>query len=119
MALFLERRPVRGVVLAFAALMEKTLRSNDHKGGWGGDSVRWLRGRLHQEVEELDTAIKGLSRGVRPKEVAKEAVDVANFAMMIADRCGGMDGQRLSIEVHEDPEVAEQRNEQHTDKVVA
>jgi hypothetical protein len=48
--LLLERRPVRGSVLAFAALMEKTLRRNDYKGGWGTMSVRWLRGRLHKEV---------------------------------------------------------------------
>lgn len=98
MALLLERRPVRGTLLAFVALMEKTLRANDHKGGWDDCSVRWLRGRLHQEVAELDSAIRGLSRGVRPQEVAREAADVANFCMMIADRCGGMDGQRLSIE---------------------
>jgi len=98
MALLLERRPVRGTLLAFAALMEKTLRSNDHKGGWDAMSVRWLQGRLHLEVAELDLAIKGLSRGVRPQDVAREAADVANFCMMIADRCGGMDGQRLYIE---------------------
>jgi NTP pyrophosphatase (non-canonical NTP hydrolase) len=43
---------------------------------------------LDAEVEELAGALLGGDS----KEVAREAADVANFAMMIADNAGGLMG---------------------------
>jgi len=90
---------VREVVARFALLMEQKLRENDHKGGWDGDYPDALMERLRQEADELDRVLR---RGDNPitspagwsdsdcAEVAREAADVANFAMMIADVCGGL-----------------------------
>lgn len=77
--------------------MEKVLRDNDHKGGWEECRPDWLLMRLKQEVSELDSAMrKGTvpHTGVDdrtsdvPADPAREAADVANFAMMIADVLG-------------------------------
>lgn len=73
---------LRPEVAAFAALMEQRLRENDHKPGWKEDDPRELYERLDEEAGELDYAL-AIRDGI-----AKEAADVANFAMMIADVCG-------------------------------
>ncbi len=88
-----EREPLLRVeVLAFASLMEKKLRENDHKGGWQGEDKEYLLRRLTEEMGELEraaTAFVTPSRGWRDI-VGSEAADVANFAMMIADNCGAL-----------------------------
>jgi hypothetical protein len=72
---------MRPEVLAFAWLMEDKLRQNDHKGGWKECSFDYLMHRLVQEQDEL----------LKQPHIS-EAVDVANFAMMIADViCQGLD----------------------------
>jgi NTP pyrophosphatase (non-canonical NTP hydrolase) len=76
------RREVR----QFAKVMESRLRANDHKPGWKQDIAPALFRRLQEEAAELDGAIDFGT----PGEIAKEAADVANFAMMIADVCGGL-----------------------------
>lgn len=66
----------------FTAEMEQTLRKNDYKGGWSKCKIDWLYKRLCDEVVELGRAVqerKGL-------HIIAEAADVANFAMMVADR---------------------------------
>jgi NTP pyrophosphatase (non-canonical NTP hydrolase) len=63
----------------FAQQMERELRDNDWKDHWSTCSQRWLLNRLKQETAELERA---LTTG---REIASEAADVANFAMMIAD----------------------------------
>jgi NTP pyrophosphatase (non-canonical NTP hydrolase) len=63
-----------------AKLMEKKLKENDHKGGWDNESLDWLVGRLKEEVGELEYAIDIVQLG---HSTIDEAVDVANFAMMI------------------------------------
>ena len=78
---------LRPEVLAFARLMEVKLRQNDHRPGWKNESLEWLFGRLMDETEELRTSI--LRDSMRP--ITPEAVDVANFAMMIADNEGDLD----------------------------
>ncbi len=75
---------LRPEVLAFAHLMEQQLRANDHKPGWKNDRPKPLVDRLREETEELIVAI--LDHG--PEQIGKEAADVANFALMIADVCG-------------------------------
>lgn len=73
---------IRPQVAWFAGRMEQKLRANDHKGGWEDDYLDALFKRLLEEVEELRREVKernGLS-------IIDEAVDVANFCMMLADR---------------------------------
>jgi hypothetical protein len=94
----LELRPE---VAAFAQLMEAKLRENDHKGGWQHDGTDALLKRLREEADELQyvTETSGAWCSAPPRSVlnteerirvAREAADVANFAMMIADVCGGL-----------------------------
>ena len=73
----------------FWSLMEQKLRENEHKGGWAGDSPISLWKRLREEANELMAEIVAGSE-IDPQEIAREAADVANFAMMIADVCGGL-----------------------------
>ncbi len=76
----------------FAAAMEKRLQENDHKGGWGDETLRWLLGRLRDELAELEHAAglgcrscrRGKTKSIDPVRVLHEATDVANFAMMVA-----------------------------------
>jgi hypothetical protein len=95
---------VRPEVAAFALLMEQKLRENDHKGGWKDEGTVYLSRRCGNELTELRTAVSALHkekmRGWPPVDSAKrdelratvgrEAADVANFAMMIADVCGAL-----------------------------
>jgi NTP pyrophosphatase (non-canonical NTP hydrolase) len=78
---------VRPEVAAFALAMEDKLRKNDHKGGWKDCTKQYMAMRLTQEREELRNAIQ---RGDPPEQIMKEAADVANFAMMVADIVGGL-----------------------------
>ena len=80
----------RASVLWFSGEMEKTLRDNDAKGGWGQCGHRWLLERLRQETDELESAMLTPDNQA---EVIKEATDVANFAMMIADIAGPLHGR--------------------------
>lgn len=75
------------LVLAFSKRMEAKLELNRHKGdreGWLGCKVGDLLARLKQETEELETALRRVP-SLGTQNVADEAADVANFAMMIAD----------------------------------
>lgn len=73
---------LRTEVQWFAEIMERTLRDNDHKGGWKGCTDEYLISRLREEVDELIAAMAAKE----PRDVIyKEAADVANFALMIAD----------------------------------
>lgn len=90
----------RPEVQAFAILMEEKLRRNDSKGGWKNTPYHWLLGRVREEINELEAAMQNLVaandmgtcediRDCRAK-AAREAADIANFAMMIADNLGGL-----------------------------
>lgn len=68
---------LRPEVIWFAQKMEERLAANDDKGGWGTESDEYLIKRIKEETEELEVAINS--------QIADEAADVANFAMMIAD----------------------------------
>lgn len=89
---------VRPEVAAFALAMEERLRANDHKGGWDRDHPYALHDRLLDEAKELRGEIREswVTLGKNPSDEAvavatrrihHEAADVANFAMMVADRC--------------------------------
>jgi hypothetical protein len=83
---------LRPEVSAFAQRMESILRKNDDKGGWSGMLLPQLLERLHDEVIELDNILDEYTLDYLPSEhvlnsIINEAVDVSNFAMMIADTC--------------------------------
>ena len=92
---------VRPEVYAFALLMERELRTNDHKPGWKHDEPDALASRVVEEAAELrslfsrDTDTQDVPRAprwsVHRHQVAAEAADVANMAMMVADVCGCLD----------------------------
>ena len=73
---------LRPAVRVFAEAMESRLRENDHKGGWGKTqcSIEYLEGCLIGEFAEY---LDDKARGDPPEW---EAVDIANFAMMLYHR---------------------------------
>ena len=79
---------LRPAVRLFAEAMEKILRENDHKSGWGfrDCSNHYLLCRLIGEVGEL---FSKSSRATDYYVDTKELVDVANFAMMLWNRAEG------------------------------
>ncbi|WP_016741565.1 MULTISPECIES: hypothetical protein [Bacillales] len=80
---------MREQVQWFAGRMESKLKENDHKGGWDGCGIFWLRNRLVEEVNELSDAMDAghnSESGLDLNNIICEAADVANFAMMIADK---------------------------------
>ena len=84
---------MRTEVRLFAELMEKELQAHDDRPGWDDEELSWLFKRLGEEVDELFEAIQEDSQvGILldPVLVGKEAADVANFAMMIADGCDAL-----------------------------
>lgn len=89
--------PTWPYVLAFARQMEGKLDQNRHKGnreGWLKDAPIDLLARLVEEVVELQHAI---DRGWPTDDVAGEAADVANFALMVADAYRHRNGSRAAL----------------------
>lgn len=66
----------------FAEQMEAKLKENDHKGGWEDCSIDYFLERLEEEVKELYYATETPNNA---ENIIREATDVANFALMIAD----------------------------------
>ncbi|MGK3981218.1 hypothetical protein WMF38_57005 [Sorangium sp. So ce118] len=112
-----DRLALRAPVDAFSQTMESLLRENDHKGGWSECAPHWLLHRLCEELAELVETFdpgdhhratlakvvqhlhdagwllyaSGLGlKPTNPKLTLSESGDVANFAMMIAEVCGGL-----------------------------
>lgn len=119
-----EAEPVawRPEVIAFATLMEQQLRENDWKGGWRGVPEYELLGRLKEETEELCDALtrRATLTGERLIEnVGREAADVANFAMMIADVCGALPTPPAPVEAvsKERFDLVEAAMQRHYDEV--
>ena len=73
---------LRPEVVWFAEQMEKALRRNDYKGHWCDEDESYLREKLEEEVAELERACE--RRNKAPKKI-REAADIANIVMMIAD----------------------------------
>jgi len=65
----------------FSAKMREKLVDSLDKGGWKEESSAYLLRHLLEEVAEL---VHELDQG-NAETIEAEAVDVANFAMMIAD----------------------------------
>lgn len=78
----------------FVEQMKAKLDKNLHKGGWCSVSTYALYTMLHKEIEELDSAVKaffveqgfGRDTSFEAAHVVEECADIANFAMMLADR---------------------------------
>lgn len=94
-----ELESLRPEVRAFALRMEQKLRERDYRGGWQEEAIPWLLDRLFEEVRELVRATTeycpmcGMAQPVDERKQANilmEAVDVANFAMFVADVAGGL-----------------------------
>ena len=86
-----KRLRLRSSVSRFAQQMERVLRDNDHKNGWGHCCWSYLMDCLQVEIRELILAYAYHRRGELkedPSRIRKECVDIANFAMMIADNYG-------------------------------
>jgi hypothetical protein len=93
-------------IQAFAIEMQKKLDENAGKGHWGNCELGYLKRRLRTEMKELFAALDKVrdyapaeDEGHDPLElresklraaVVREAADVANFAMMMADNVGRM-----------------------------
>lgn len=98
--LLLNAVPRREVAL-FSRLMELKLLENAHKGHWGTSTARQLLRRLRQETNELERALEKLTKAEKTGDpskvqfavlqVAREAADVGNFAMMVTDVTGGLE----------------------------
>lgn len=75
----------------FSQEMETKLKKNDHKGGWDKSTISWLLGRLKDEVKELEEVLNeepetNTEQLSKMQRTIAECADVANFAMMIADK---------------------------------
>lgn len=74
----------------FSSKMEEILSENDYKGGWDHLHFKYLFDMMRLELDELLIAYheidywKLLSEEDKNKLIC-ECVDIANFAMMIAD----------------------------------
>lgn len=73
----------------FSMVMAEKLREKQYKEHWSYYSLEWLMSRLLEETAELLRAIKGIDpidgKLTDSQNVQREAADIANFAMMIAD----------------------------------
>jgi hypothetical protein len=78
---------LRPAVQRFAEAMETILRDNDHKGSVTNVRCDVAVESLWREMRELDRAAWGhVSMETTPEHrlrIQKEAVDVANFALMV------------------------------------
>lgn len=77
----------RAIVERFADDMERVLRANERKGkrGWRVEGPDWLLERLRDETNELERAI---TLRLESRTIRREAADVANFAMFLAEVSG-------------------------------
>jgi hypothetical protein len=87
------RQEREAVVDWFAERMKAKLREprNEAKGGWRDDGYLELMSRLSEECRELETEICDPMGSIQM--LVDEAADVANFAMMIADRARSAGGK--------------------------
>lgn len=87
---------LRPVVKWFAEQMEAALKRNDHKTGWLNDDWDELHDRIIDEAKELYAECGKFTKD--KEKIIKEAADVANFALMIADKFGGQLGHKQASE---------------------
>jgi len=76
----------RESVLNFAEIMEMKLSQHDDRPHWVNEDLDYLNKRFAEEVLELAAAIDSEN----PNHIVLEAADVANMAMMIAEKAFNM-----------------------------
>lgn len=85
----------------FAEQMEAKLKENDHKTGWTNCVDGYLLSNLQAKAEKLKIALGYYcshcsthhgSKGV--EEIIKQSVNIANYAMMIADNAWNRRGKK-------------------------
>lgn len=85
---------IRDEVVQFAQLMEVKMRKHDPSTRWKKSKRTDLYLALKKELEKLEPLVKfpieADKKTITPDDIASQAADVANFAMMIADVCGGL-----------------------------
>jgi len=82
---------IRTEVRIFSMDMENVLREHDGKGGWKKNTLQSLSRMMQKEVDELEAEIDVFRSLARKRvdvpevrdAIRREAIDVANFAMMI------------------------------------
>ena len=101
-------------VAQFAAVMREKLNLRRGKGGWNHYTPQQLFDLLEAEVVELKAAVRSYVGAAAFPDAARrearalafEAADVANYAMMLADVCGGLDSvgqdELVSLQVERD-----------------
>ncbi|WP_191557324.1 hypothetical protein [Metabacillus idriensis] len=77
-------------VRQFAYEMEEQLKVNDHKRGWSKEHHEFLSREIGRNHELLRMAL--LSEDHDKFEITKRCANIANFAMMIADNYGNLEG---------------------------
>lgn len=79
---------MREAVKVFAERMEQELKKNDFRGSWKNQNPEMTLAKLWDEVYDLDDQVEAFLDGKGdPQQILKEAVDVANYAMFVADIC--------------------------------
>jgi hypothetical protein len=84
--LHFDRQELRPAVQRFAEEMERVLCENDHKNGWEDLHHSDLMERITQERDELllaENAYLNHDTEANRKRMIHEAVDIANFCMML------------------------------------
>jgi hypothetical protein len=77
-------------VMQFAYEMESQLKVNDHKKGWGSEHYEFLNRELSKNFNKL---YRELTAADKDKyEITIRCANIANFAMMIADNYGQLEG---------------------------
>jgi phosphoribosyl-ATP pyrophosphohydrolase len=82
------KSPTIQYIRDFTVDMEKKLAENRHKGnreGWINTDYQHLFNKLLAETEELQEVLIYKDKD----EIISECADIANFAMMIADKAKG------------------------------
>jgi len=92
-----ENLNLRPALKWFAELQEAKLRDNDYKGGWVAMRDEELFHHMNRANVKLVNLIADLHRVTTLREagssIKKECVDIANYAMMIADIHGNKIGK--------------------------
>jgi len=74
-------------VAQFGQKMDAVLQQNSYKRGWGDLPVSWFWLRMEDELAELRAVVIQFESGepIGWEPVVKEAIDVANFSLMVLD----------------------------------
>lgn len=77
-----DKQDLRPEVKWFAGEMETILKQNDYKGGWKGETTKSLINNMFTNTMRLYQVSDGADFSLR----IRLAVNIANYAMMIADK---------------------------------